>query len=64
MALVLFKFKYFDSFGREMMGSISLTPLHGSTGATVHIYKPAKTSPCTSTKHTREQTGFGCVSEE
>ena len=37
---VWFKFKNFHGLGREKMGSVSLAPLHGSTGAAVHINQP------------------------
>ena len=40
VAPVSFKFQIFHGLDREKMGSVSLAPLHGSTGATVHINQP------------------------
>ena len=65
VAPVWFKFKNFHGLGREKMGSVSLAPLHSSTGAAVHINQP-KNRSFYDHKHTSKQkrTGYGCVSEQ
>ena len=55
VAPVWLKFKNFHGLGREKMGSVSLAPLHGSTGAAVHINQPRGISTSINTQENKNR---------